>query len=87
MSYVSFQTKMGLVCSTIRNFHTVKTNEPPECFHCKGKFDGTLHAQCGICDVYLHNQCNLELCKQDDNRQYCICPKCKSVGTLFTTIV
>jgi len=78
---------MGLVCSTIRRLHTVKTNKPPECFHCKGKFNGLLHAQCGICDVYLHNECNLELCRQDNDRQYCICPKCKSVGTLFTTIV
>jgi len=54
--------------------------EEPQCLICWESI-GNIHARCIGCNIRMHSACE-ERYRKTEERNYCLCPHCKKVGTL-----
>jgi hypothetical protein len=68
---------MGVCISTTNNLHNNY-----DCIICMEQIDDNMYVACIGCPIKLHHECQ----RNDNvfnNRNYCKCPHCRRVGTLY----
>lgn len=62
------------------NKRLYEIKEEPRCLICWESI-GNIHARCIGCNIRMHSACE-ERYRKTEERNYCLCPHCKKVGTL-----
>ena len=62
------------------NKRLYEIKEEPQCLICWESI-GNIHARCIGCNIRMHSACE-ERYRKTEERNYCLCPHCKKVGTL-----
>ena len=66
------------------NKRLYEIKEEPQCLICWESI-GNIHARCIGCNIRMHSACE-ERYRKTEERNYCLCPHCKKVGTLAITM-